>query len=802
LTAPDLPLNEQQRLAALRALELLDTEAEERFDRITRLATALFDVPIAAVSLVDAEREWFKSCQGLNTTEGPRSTSFCGHTILDQEPLVIEDAGADPRFAGNPQVIEDGIRFYAGVPIRAVDRSAVGAFCIKDRVPRRLTGEQLARLRDLAGMAEAELNLAEVTELRALLEESASERRRLEDDREQFFELSLDMLCIADFEGNFQQLNPAWEHTLGYSRAELRAQPFIELVHPDDQESTLSEAKALAEGQVCLSFENRYRHREGGYRWLHWSASASPERGLIYAVARDVTDLKHIEAQLRAAKEEAETASRTKSEFLANMSHELRTPLNSVIGFSAVLLENRAGNLGPADLQFLERIKDGGEHLLELINDVLDISKIEAGKLELAIDQVELESLVRATVPQFESLAGDKGVSLEVEAPDGASAKVEADPMRLKQVLLNLVGNAVKFTPDGTVTVRVVVGSGGNAQAVEVEDTGIGIPADKLSRIFDSFQQAETSTSRRFGGTGLGLTISRRLCRLMGFDLTAASIEGEGSTFRIELRPDSVPESDSASTFTGDVGALTGPTTGPLVLVIDDEVDSRMLLSDTISELGCRVTTAPSVEEGVRLARELGPDLITLDLMMPGMDGWEGLRLLKSDPVLGDTPVVVVSIVGRDHRRSLVGAAEVLDKPVDRRALESVLGDHLPAPGSRVFVVDAGGAGVEMKRVLERNGRKVEAAPVTDAIYDAIGDFDPELIVMAVGETNPASIGFLERIHVLPGFAEMPVVVVGAADLELSELRRVNSRVAAVVYDDADLASALWGALRQALSVA
>jgi CheY-like chemotaxis protein len=240
---------------------------------------------------------------------------------------------------------------------------------------------------------------------------------------------------------------------------------------------------------------------------------------------------------------------------------------------------------------------------------------------------------------------------------------------------------------------------------------------------------------------------------------------------------------------------------GPRVLVIDDEVDSRLLLSDAFSDLGCRVSTAPSVVEGARLAREITPDLITLDLMMPGLDGWEGLRLLKSDPTLEEIPVVVISIVGGDHRRSLVGAADVLEKPVDRRTLDRVLGDHLPAVGSRVFVVDAGGAGRDTQRVLESDGLEVAMAPISDGVHEAISQFDPELVVLALREPGPASIAFLERIHLLPGFADMPVVVLGAGP-EVSDLERVSAHVSAVLHEEADLGVALRRALRQTLWVA
>ena len=261
------------------------------------------------------------------------------------------------------------------------------------------------------------------------------------------------------------------------------------------------------------------------------------EKGEIigtFGISHNITDRVHAEDALRRAKEAAEEANRTKSQFLANVSHELRTPLNSVIGFATILLKNKNANLTAEDLNFLERIQVNGRHLLSLINDMLDLTKIEARKVELQITSVALDALVRETIAQQESLIRDRPIEFVADLPPTV-ASIQTDPEKLRQVIINLLSNALKFTEHGQVTIRLVTGPGHQPLRLEVSDTGIGIPREKLGLIFEAFQQADASTSRKYGGTGLGLTISQALCRLLGFRIEVTSEVGRGSTFSIIL---------------------------------------------------------------------------------------------------------------------------------------------------------------------------------------------------------------------------------------------------------------------------
>lgn len=405
------------------------------------------------------------------------------------------------------------------------------------------------------------------------------------------------------------------------------------------------------------------------------------ERKRMEEALRSLNDtLEHRVAERAAA---AEEANRAKSEFLANMSHELRTPLNSVIGFANILLKNKAQNLRSEDLTFVERINANGKHLLGLINQILDLSKIEARKVELELAPVALDQLVRETIATQEGQLKDKRVQLLAELHEPI-AVMDADAGKLKQVLINLIGNALKFTEQGSVTVRVLVHPvTRRPQRLEVVDTGIGIPLDRQAAIFEAFQQADSGTSRKYGGTGLGLTISRALCQLMRCRLDVRSEPGKGTAFSVVFPPEGRLE-PSVAAPTADAAPVATPAKAAarmaeaaqqprLVLVIDDEADSRILLANLLEECGCRVITADSGPQALLRAREVRPDLILLDLMMPKMNGWQVLQTLKADPDLTHIPVVISSIVARENRGSIIGAVDVLQKPIAREDLVRVI---------------------------------------------------------------------------------------------------------------------------------
>jgi signal transduction histidine kinase/DNA-binding response OmpR family regulator len=526
-----------------------------------------------------------------------------------------------------------------------------------------------------------------------------------------------------------------------------------------------------------------------GDRFVPVQLSAAPiydaSGRIAYTIAAfiDISERHRSEAALRAARDAAETASRTKSDFLARMSHELRTPLNSVIGFANILLKNKAGNLRGQDVAYLDRIQDNGRHLLLLINDILDLSKIEAGKIELENEAIDLKDLLTDVSRQFELQLRDSPVDLRLRIPKGMAPHV-TDPARLRQVLTNLIGNAVKFTEHGHITVTVDVDPATAQPArIRVSDTGIGIPEDRLGAIFDAFEQAESTTSRKYGGTGLGLPISRALCELLGYTLTVRSRVQTGTDFTIDMIPSTASAKDRPDTGDEEDAAATDSRPGErLVLIVDDEADSRILLTHYVEEFGCRAIATHSPASALKLARELRPDLITLDLMMPGLNGWDMLSALKSDPELADIPIVIISVVAQESRATLAGALEVLQKPIDRRELYTILDRNLGARRARVLIVDdSADARSLLEEMLGDTASELRTAANGQEALTVLRDFEPDLVLLDMVMPVMDGLTFLEVFRATPRFRDVPVVVISAKDLTGEERDRVVRHTAAVV---------------------
>jgi signal transduction histidine kinase/DNA-binding response OmpR family regulator len=453
----------------------------------------------------------------------------------------------------------------------------------------------------------------------------------------------------------------------------------------------------------------------GGLRPLdkdrqEWLDKASESLAVTVRLVLDLEERNRAEQELAEAKETAVAANKAKSGFLANMSHELRTPMNAILGYSEMLIEE-AEDVGQDDfIPDLKKINQAGNHLLSLINDVLDLSKIESGKMEAFAEDFDVGSLIDQVVGTVQPLMSKNNNKLVIERGEQLG-HAHQDHTKMRQALLNLLSNAAKFTHEGTITLRAERKShtDGDWLTFAVNDTGIGIPTDKLDHVFEEFSQADSSTTRDYGGTGLGLPISRRFCIMLGGDLTVWSSAGKGSTFTM-LIPARLPGTETETPVEAapvrtdaELETLRKSGAGRTVLVIDDDPEAQDIVERFLRKDGFEVVTAGSGEEGLRLAHKLQPAAITLDVMMPDMDGWSVLRALKADPVLSDIPVIMLTMVDDKSKGYSLGATDYLTKPVDRGQLHHAL-THYCTPGepcSALLVEDDRATREIMVRTLE-----------------------------------------------------------------------------------------------------
>ena len=518
--------------------------------------------------------------------------------------------------------------------------------------------------------------------------------------------------------------------------------------------------------------------------------------------------------QLEMARDSAESANTAKSQFLANMSHELRTPLNAIIGYSEMLMED-AEDTGSTELvPDLEKIRSSGKHLLGLINDVLDLSKIEAGRMELFVEQVDVADLITGVTGTVRRLIETRQSTLDVRIGSDVGS-MQTDGMRLKQVMLNLLSNAAKFTENGRITVTVERRARRPADEVviTVTDSGIGMTPEQLAKLFRPFTQADSSTTRKYGGTGLGLTITKRFVEMMGGSVGVTSTTGQGTTFTVQL-PADVTVVDTNDDMPGSM-RMTGMFTttvmssitslaGSTVLVMDADAATRERMRQSMEAEGVTVRTAASAEEGLLLARELNPDAITIAFAPPARDGWSMLASLRNDPALAGIPVAMVS--GRYDRLTAdaLGAAAFLGKPGDRAALLDALRASRVTPragsGERVLLLENDEIARELLcRTLERQGYAVDEAMNGQDALARLASAAPAVVVVDLLMPEMDGFAFLETLRATPAWAELPVITVAALSVAAEERSRLQTAAAALqqgMHTSADFVRAIGGALR------
>jgi PAS domain S-box-containing protein len=614
-------------------------------------------------------------------------------------------------------------------------------------------------------------------ELNRELEKQIDETRRSRKEVDNYFMLSLDPLCIAGFDGYFKRVNPAWERVLGWTTQDMISHPFTEFVHPDDRARTAEVAARLAKGQDVVQFENRYLCKDGSFRWFMWNATTSAEDKVIFATARDVTELKQAQEELVAAKVAAERSNKFKDQFLSTMSHELRTPLNAVLGFSDLLGEPRYGALSEKQQRYVAHISNGGRHLLRLINDILDLSRIEAGRLQLQLENVSVEASFSEAGDTLQPLVSQKKQTLVRHAAPGLSVK--ADSTRLKQILMNLIANAVKFTPEGG-RIDLSAKRLNECVRIDVRDTGPGIPPDEQQRIFEAFYRL-SHNAKAPEGTGLGLAITQRLVELHGGTLGLESEVGKGSCFYFTLPyvPEIAPHFERE-----EIQADFAPASH--ILVVEDDKTAAALLEAQLVSAGYRVTVCTDPEKAVDRAVELQPAAVTMDIVMKPIDGWQVLTALKSDRRTAHIPVIVVTIVDQPSTGALLGADEYIVKPVEKLVLLASVDRALSrsarsGPRSILIVEDHPPTREFIAESLMHRGYLVDIAADGAAARSRVAKSPPELVILDLILPDVNGLDLLAEWRGNPSTAELPVFVLTSKDLTESERQFLESNSAALL---------------------
>jgi PAS domain S-box-containing protein len=599
--------------------------------------------------------------------------------------------------------------------------------------------------------------------------------------------------CLMDDDWTMLFISDEIENLSGCPAADFLGlnpkRTFASIMHEDDVEPVAQNSQKAVEAKTPYTNEYRVIDKEGNIHWVlaRGKAIYDYEGEVLYldGTIFDVTEKKVMELQLEDARDAAEAANRAKSTFLANMSHELRTPMNAIIGYSEMLAEDAEDEGHDEMVPDLEKINAAGKHLLALINDILDLSKIEAGRMELFLETFNLRQMLDEAVSTVMPLITKNGNTLETDFA-GDLGNVRVDLTKLRQALFNLLSNAAKFTERGTITLGANKRMRDDVEWLEVSvaDTGIGIAQDKLDAVFEEFSQADDSTTRDYGGTGLGLPISRRFCQMMGGDITVSSEIGKGTTFTIEL-PSMVDALEAAKTAakaeqpeTKEVARGVRP-----ILVVDDDPNSRELLKRTLESEGFSVVTAATGEEGLELARELKPSLMTLDVLMPAMDGWSVLQEVKADPDLKSIPVMMISIAGDKDLGYTLGAVECLTKPVDRDQLRQLAIQYAsPSGGGRALVVDDDeGIRSLFQRSFAEDGWTVDEAENGAVALDLARRNRPDLILLDLMMPVMDGFEFVMHYRGLEGCGGTPIIVVTAKDLDQHDRDRLVGGVERIV---------------------
>ena len=666
-------------------------------------------------------------------------------------------------------------RSYVSAPIMRAGRLSAVLF-VNQAAPRPWLAEDLALIRAVA------IRVSDAVQ-RARAE---NEARRSAMRFRMLTQAIPNQVWTARVDGVIDWHNERMGNYLGRTNADAGADEggWSAITHPDDREAATQRWSAALESGDVYEAEFRIRRADGAYRWH--LVRGVPERDFGGTVMRwvgtntDIDDQKQAEHELQTAKAVAEEANLAKSTFIANMSHELRTPLSAIIGYSEMMAEEIAdGGSADAMSSDLAKVEGNARHLLGLINDVLDLSKIESGKMEAFAEEFAVEPMLREVATTVDSLVDkrDNAFKLEISPALGTAF---TDLVKLRQILLNLLSNAAKFTENGTITLTANrrVEAGGDWLVFVVRDSGIGMTPEQLGRLFQRFTQADISTTRKFGGTGLGLSLTKAFSALLGGDVTVESREGEGSAFTLTLPARFDPAAEAAAQLAAEAepelpSAESVPARN-LVLVIDDDADQRTLMTRFLQREGFEVQVAADGRKGLALARQHKPRAVLLDVLMPGVNGWSVLSQMKADPALSEIPVVMVTSVDQRRLAASMGAAEYMLKPVRWDLFRTVMERFRTSQSSILLVEDDTEARKTIRSVLEDDGWLVEEAGNGREGIEQATARRPDVVLMDLNMPLMDGFEFLDRFRQLPGCADVPVVVLTARDLDREDRRRLR----------------------------
>jgi PAS domain S-box-containing protein len=602
-------------------------------------------------------------------------------------------------------------------------------------------------------------------------------------------------VVIVTDDGQYLYRNPAHNAMYGYKTGQLPLRSSEMWVDPAERTRLLD---IFRQTGVLTNTEVQHHTADGRTFWglMTWQRIEYGGQPALAGWMYDITDRKEAEAAIEDARALAEQANQTKSEFLANMSHELRTPLNAIIGYAQILQEDAEDTGQDVMLPDLKKIESAGKHLLGLINDILDLSKIEAGRMEIYLEPVSVPALVEEVRTLTAPLASANGNKVELTVEPGIGS-IQTDVTKLKQSLLNLVSNACKFTKEGRVglDVRLKDGAAGRDIVFEVADSGIGMTPEQQAKLFQAFSQADSSTTRKFGGTGLGLVITKRLCNLLGGDVQVTSEPDKGSRFTITLP---LREADAWNAVEGPAPEVSGPNQAATLLLIDDDPQVHDLLGQMLSREGYRVEHATSGPDALTMVQKVRPAGILLDVMMPQVDGWTVLSALKRDPNLADIPVIIVSMLDERPLGLSLGAAEFLTKPIDRSRLIETVAKHAGPAKGVVLVVDGdtGQAGQIAQAVIE-TGRSAEAVADGRAALDWLGTHArPALMVLDLDAALADGFSLLDAIRRDESLRGVRQILLADRALTPAELGYLAGLPGTVVSKGEDVAEALVCAMQ------